>query len=176
MYWEKACISSWTGLRKKSLLCYSLKLENPALLSQNARPAENCSSGTLLLQMHFTQKREAAVCLLNSSNNLMSSINFMDFLRKFNSCLTRCNKFDGKVHLTSWKKHTEWTEAEWVTQGPENTNIKEELPTESRGSDWTLHFLDSLCNEQGHKATAERAWVTVGFSQISWQEWLANFC
>lgn len=66
---------------------------------------------------------------------------------------------------------TEWTEAEWVTQGPENTNIKEELPTESRGSDWTLHFRDSLCNEQGHKATAERAWVTVGFSQISWQEW-----
>lgn len=73
-------------------------------------------------------------------------------------------------------RNTEWTEAEGVTQGPEDTNIKEEPPTESRGSDWTPHLGDSLCNRQGHKATAERAWVTVGFSQISGQEWLTNFC
>lgn len=89
---------------KKFALCYSLKLENPALLSQNARPAENCSSGTLLLQMHLSQKRETAVSLLRP-NNLTSSTNFMDFLRKFTSSLPRCSKFHGKVHLTVWKKH-----------------------------------------------------------------------
>lgn len=82
---------------KTFALCCSLKLENPALLSQNARPAENCNSGTLLLQMHLTQKREAAVCLMRP-NNLMEFKKFYGFLGKFNSSLTQCSKSDGKVH------------------------------------------------------------------------------
>lgn len=117
----------------------------------------------------LTQKREAAVCSLRP-NNLIEFNKFAELLRKFNSSLPRCNKFDGKVHWLHGR-NTEWTEAEWVTH-----NIKEEPPSGSRGSNWTLDFQNSLCNGQGHKATAERAWVTGGFSQILGQEWFTNFC
>lgn len=86
------------GLQENTFaLCCSLKLENPALLPQNARLAEKCNSGTLLLQMHLTQKREAVVCLLRP-NTLMEFNTFCGLLRKFNSSLTRCSKSDGKVH------------------------------------------------------------------------------
>lgn len=87
----------WASGKKLFALCCSLKLENTALLSQNARPAKNCSSGTLLLQMHLTQKRKAALCLLRP-NNLMEFNKFYGLLRTFNSSLTWCSKSDGKVH------------------------------------------------------------------------------
>lgn len=67
------------------------------MLSQKARPAENCCSGTLLLQIHLIQKRETALCLLKA-NNLMEFNKFYGLLIKFNSSLTWCSKFDGKVH------------------------------------------------------------------------------
>lgn len=73
------------------------------------------------------------VCLLRPSN-LMEFKKFYGFLGKFNSSLTQCSKCDGKVHWLHGR-NTEWTEAGGVTQGPENTNIKEEPPTGSRGSD-----------------------------------------
>lgn len=74
----------------------------------------------------LAQKREAAVCLLRP-NHLIEFNKFYELLRKFDSSLTQCSKFDGKVHWLHGR-NTEWTEAEWVTQGPENTTLRKSLP------------------------------------------------
>lgn len=76
----------------------------------------------------LTQKREAAVCLLRP-NNLVEFNKFYELLRKFNSSLTL-----SAVSLIATftdcmgETQTEWTEAEWVTQGPENTTLRKSLP------------------------------------------------
>lgn len=92
------------------------------------------------------------MCLLRP-NNLMSSINFMDFLRKFHSSLTRCSKFDGKLHLTAGRN----TQSE-LRQSESLRDLRTQTLRKSFPLSQVQRFrLETPYNEQGHKATAERA-------------------
>lgn len=144
------------------------------LFLETGKPCTAVTKCQMCWKLQFWYPR-AAVCLLRP-NNLIEFNKSDELLRKFNSSLSRCSKFDGKVH---WLHGRNTDRVNWGTMSHTGTwehNIKEELPTGSRGPGWTLHFQNSLCKGQGHKATAERAWDTGGFSQILGQEWFTNFC